>query len=321
MSSAVSETKPPPPERAGAAEAVRLPPAKPSLLRRVGHALGRGKRVRARIERARGRSRLIDATFATIERDSEIGGGILAGALAYRLFVFALPLGFFLVSMLGLVADALGREPQTVGAHLGLAGVVTQQVGSAANGSSSPWVALTSFAVLIYVTRDLCRGFAIVHALAWHRSAALAKVSMRSLGVFDAAVAAQLVLVGAVGFARSESRVGGIAALLVATLAVAGIWCIISLRMPHSTAHWRDLIPGALLYATGFLLVQVFNVYLLGKVLESKSSTYGTLGTAAAILLSLFLFGRLAVGAAVLNATLFERHSGRGGSDGPAATS
>jgi uncharacterized BrkB/YihY/UPF0761 family membrane protein len=291
-----------------AAEELQLPPAEPNLLQR---AVRRGKRIRHRIEQARERSTVIDVGLTAIERDSEIGGGILAGALAYRLFVFALPLGFFLVSTLGVLADALNRDPQTLGKDAGVAGVVTQQVASAASGSSNWWVALSSFLLLVYVTRDLYRGFAIVHALAWERSAALVKVTLRSLGVFDACIACQLALVGLVGAARSDSQVGGIAALIFSTLAIAGIWLLVSLRLPHSTAKWRDLIPGSLLYAIGFFGVQVFNIYLLGRMLESKSSTYGTLGTAGAILLSLFLIGRVGVGAAVLNATLFERRAAR----------
>jgi hypothetical protein len=41
---------------------------------------------------------------------------------------------------------------------------------------------------------------------------------------------------------------------------------------------------------------------------EEKSSTYGSLGMAATLLLGFFLIGRVIVGAAVLNATLHDRH-------------
>jgi len=53
--------------------------------------------------------------------------------------------------------------------------------------------------------------------------------------------------------------------------------------------------------------VQVFTAYLLDRVLESTTSTYGALGTAAAILLGTFLLGRVAVAAAAMNAALFDR--------------
>jgi hypothetical protein len=191
-------------------EPLQLPPPKPSPARRFGSVLSRHKRIHARIVRARKRSRLIDIAFTAIERDSEIGGGILAGALAYRLFLFALPLGFFLVSMLGVLADILNRNAHAIGKNLGLAGLVTQQMESAATSSSNSWVALGSLALLLFVSRDLYRGFAIVHALAWERSAATVHVSYRSLGVFDAAAAGQLTLVTLAGVARQASAVAGV---------------------------------------------------------------------------------------------------------------
>jgi uncharacterized BrkB/YihY/UPF0761 family membrane protein len=55
------------------------------------------------------------------------------------------------------------------------------------------------------------------------------------------------------------------------------------------------------------LVVHVFNVYVLERLHELRSSTYGSLGAAAALLLDFFILGRVIVLAAVLNATLFER--------------
>ena len=77
---------------------MELPPPRRTLLQRLTHWLEHAQALRRWIEEARGRSAALDATFETIERDSNIGGGLLAGALSYRLFVFALPLAFFVVS-------------------------------------------------------------------------------------------------------------------------------------------------------------------------------------------------------------------------------
>ena len=287
----------------------RLPPATPSVLQRLALAPRRVRELRGQIERARVHSGPLDAALATIARDSEIGGPILAGAVAYRLFVFALPLGFFLISGLGVLARVLGVDPQAAANTVGLAGLVTRQVAGDADNSSSWWVALTSFLVLAYVTRVLLRALAIVHALAWERSAAAVTVRGRSLGVFSAAIVGQVALVAGVGAVRERTPAGGVAVLAVSVLGVAGLWLAVSLVLPRSTARWRDLVPGALLYGVGILGVQAFSVYLFGRLLESKSSTYGTLGAAAAILFALFLMGRVMVGAAVLNATLYERRS------------
>ena len=161
---------------------MELPPPRRTLLQRLTHWLEHAQALRRWIEEARGRSAALDATFETIERDSNIGGGLLAGALSYRLFVFALPLAFFVVSGLGLLASALGVESNLVVNSVGAAGVVTKQVESASSGSSNWWVALTSLCLLVYATRILLRAIAVVHSLAWERSAASVRVAPARLG-------------------------------------------------------------------------------------------------------------------------------------------
>jgi len=151
---------------------MELPPPRRTLLQRFALWLQNAKALGGWIEEARSRSAVLDATFETIEHDSRIGGGMLAGALSYRLFVFALPFAFFVVSGLGLLASAVGFEPKVIVNSVGLAGVVTKQIGDATKGDSSWWIALTSFLVLVYATRVLFRAVAIVHSLAWKGSAA-----------------------------------------------------------------------------------------------------------------------------------------------------
>jgi uncharacterized BrkB/YihY/UPF0761 family membrane protein len=288
---------------------MKLPPPRRTLLQRLALWVEHAHALKGWVEEARGRSAALDATFEAIERDSHIGGGMLAGALSYRLFVFVLPLAFFIVSGLGLVASAVGVEPHVISNSVGLAGVVTKQVASTAKGASSWWVAFTSFFVLLYATRVLLRAVAIVHSLAWERSAASVKVSSRSFGVFGAALIGQLALVAGVGAVSHQSAIGGIITLVAFVFALAGLWLIISLESAHSNARWTDLIPGSLFYAIGFTAILLFNILILGDLIQSKTSTYGALGTAATLLLAFFFVGRVIVGAAVLNATLYERRS------------
>jgi uncharacterized BrkB/YihY/UPF0761 family membrane protein len=284
----------------------KLPRPRPTLLHRV-TAWVEQAGVGSRVERARRRSATLDAAFETIERDSEIGGGMLAGALSYRLFVFALPLAFFLVSGLGLLANAVGSGPNALADSVGLAGVIAKQVASA-SGSSSWWITLSAFLVLVYATRVLLRAVAIVHALAWERSAASVSVGARSLAVFGGVVICQVGLVAAVGAINRRTAIGGILAIVVFAFALGALWLLVSLRVAHANARWSDLIPGSLFYAFGVILVVLFNILIFDRLLEEKSSTYGSLGMAATLLLGFFLIGRVIVGAAVLNATLYDRH-------------
>jgi uncharacterized BrkB/YihY/UPF0761 family membrane protein len=294
-------------DRSDGRDQLMRPPRRRTLLRRFTAWVERAHALRRWVEALRKRSAAVDASFEAIERDSDIGGAMLAGALSYRLFVFALPLAVFLISGVGLLASALDREPASIGNSIGLAGMVTKQVAGASKGSSNWWVALSSLVVLVYAARVLLRAVAIVHALAWERSASSVKVRARSLAVFGVVLATQLGLVAAVGAVTNRRAVGEIVAVGAFVFALGGLWLILSLHLPHGTARWSQLIPGSLFYALGIVCVILFNALILDRLLQEKSSTYGALGVAAALLLGFFFAGRVIVGAAVVNVTLHER--------------
>ena len=64
----------------------------------------RAQRVAKRAETERERHESVDAVFEMVDRDGEVGGGIMAGALAYRLFIWLQPLALDAVGGLGLTA-------------------------------------------------------------------------------------------------------------------------------------------------------------------------------------------------------------------------
>ena len=66
-------------------------------------------------------------------------------------------------------------------------------------------------------------------------------------------------------------------------------------------------MPGALAFGIGLELLNIVAAYVIAPWAINKQGTYGALGAAAALLLALFFVSRLLVGAAVLNATLWER--------------
>jgi hypothetical protein len=73
--------------------------------------LERARRARERIHAARARHASVDLGLTMVERDSDIGGAPLAGALAHRLFVLLLPTALLLVSGVGLYAGATDKSP------------------------------------------------------------------------------------------------------------------------------------------------------------------------------------------------------------------
>ena len=65
----------------------------PTVAGRIARWTERARILRGHVEAARADHASLDFGFGLVERDSSIGGGLLAGALAYRLFVLAAPDG------------------------------------------------------------------------------------------------------------------------------------------------------------------------------------------------------------------------------------
>ena len=275
--------------------------ARPDLTARW---LEHGRRLGARVEAARPRHATVDLGFRLFERDSSIGGGLLAGALAYRLFVLLLPTALLFVSGLGLYAGAADKSTGEAAREAGLHGVVASQVASSSSSDARWLVFLLMVPAVIYATATLYRALAIVHAIDWHGSGRGAHATPRGIGLLFGALLATLAAAQIVGWIRRHDQLGGLAALVVYLVLAGGAWLLVSLELPHGDVRWPSLLPGAALVGAGLLFVNVFNLYVTTRLVEGRADTYGALGIATALLLSLVIVGRLMVVSAELNALL-----------------
>ena len=296
----------PPPEPRSPEPGVDPPP---TLLGRIARWTLRARILRSRVEDARSSHRSVDLGFDVIERDSTIGGGMLGGALAYRLFVVLLPLSLFLVAGIGIYADVANQSTSEVVSRAGLPGLIAGEIAAASSNSARWTIFVVTFPVLVYATGMLYRAVAIVHAIAWHGSGRAVHVSPQTFGIFCGLVFVQLAGALVLGRIREADQGGGIAALLLYGLLLAGAWLFLSQRLPRRDVHWTALVPGAALVGVGMLLINAFNVYVTTRMVAERIDTYGALGVAAALLFSLYLVGRVIVGSAVLNATMDERRA------------
>lgn len=268
----------------------------------------RAKRVSERAQEQRGRHGSVDAMFAVVDRDVEVGGGIIAGAMSYRLFIWLLPLGLVLVGGLGVAAGATSQSPQEMAGSLGLAGLVASSFQSTAESPASWYALLIGIPVLIIATRSILRVLIGMHRIVWAdvRHAA-PKPTLRGSVTLLGLLLFYFVLAALASWARSASTALGLLVTVAVMAGFAGTWLLVSLRLPHRHAAGRDLVPGAVMVGIGLGLLQIAAAYLLGPYALAKQGTYGVLGLAAALLFGLFLLGRLIVLGAELNVTLWER--------------
>ncbi|MFL6007313.1 MAG: YhjD/YihY/BrkB family envelope integrity protein [Gaiellaceae bacterium] len=283
----------------------------PTVVGRLARWTQRARILRTRVESARARHAAVDLGFDVVERDSAIGGGLLAGALAYRLFVLLLPTALLFVAGLGLYADTVDKSPSTVAREAGLHGLIAAQIASTASSDARWIVFIVMIPAVLYALAKLYRAIAIVHALAWHGSGRGSRTAPKGVGILGLALLVDLGVAEVVGWVRRHDELGGISALAVYLVVVGGAWLVVSMQLPHRGVRWPALVPGALVVGAGLLFVNVFNVYITTRLVEDRANTYGALGIAAALLLSLVLVGRVIVVSAELNAALDDRRHAR----------
>jgi uncharacterized BrkB/YihY/UPF0761 family membrane protein len=273
----------------------------------------RSRRLTDRAAEERRRHRSVDAVFEMADRDADVGGGIIAGALAYRLFIWLLPLALVLVAGLGFAADAADRSPESAAEEVGLDSLVSSSIEGAARSPNRWYALLIGVPILLWVTRSLLRVLISSHRLIWGdvRATAPKATPLATLRLF-ALILGFLVATFLASWVRARSEGFGVLSTLLTTLPYAGLWVLVSLRLPHRDAPLSALLPGAAVFALGVELLHIVAAYLLEPYALSKQGTYGALGVAAALLFGLFLFSRLIVAAAVVDATLWERRTRAG---------
>jgi len=283
-------------------------------------------RVEATTERAtetasalRRRSQTADAAFDAYERDRRSVGGVLAGAIAFRLFVYLLPVFLAGVTLLGALSSLDPKNPEKLAKESGLSSYVVQSVGTAADQSKkSLWILIPLSLWAVYTAGlGALKVLRAIHAVAWGEP--ITKVRRGALGALSL-FGVVLALAGVLALQqrlRSESYGLGLVSTLATTAVFFGIWLLASRFFPHGDAPLRALVPGAALFAVGVEGLHLLSVYFLGHRVESASELYGSLGVAAAILAWLYLLGRLMVASAMVNATFWERRQARSAATRP----
>jgi membrane protein len=270
-------------------------------------------RVQTELETRRQRSGMVDAGFLVQELDARVGGGILAGALAFRLFLFMVPVVYVVFTVLGAASRAMGQDPAHLADSAGITGILASTVVKVDQQGAWTQIPLVLGAIVaIYITAGgLLKALYVVHWLIW-----------RVPRSRPAGLGPRLVLIGitllasalgiAVNDVRNASGAAGavIAVLLVTALSFAGWWWV-SWKLPHAPCPARALIPGALLMAVGADVLQLLTTYWIGHLVARKTSTYGAVGIALAVLLWVYILGRIMVGSAGLNAALWYHRENR----------
>src|ERR1700734_1010125 len=287
------------------------PPGHESVIDHVAHLRQRAERTRAGIEARRQDSASIATVFEAVERDAQSGGGVLAAAVAFRLFMFLVPYAFVVVTGFGLASTAAGQDPGAAARWAGIGGLFAAAISS----TSTPSLAnrLIALAVggfaLALTARSLVGVLWVVHRLIW-----------RVQPTRKPSPWAPLILVGFVtvlfGMADLFTWVGSqslglrILAFFLTMLLAAGAWFLASWLLPRDDCALWALLPGALIVGVGVGLLQILTFTYVVHVVTRKSALYGAIGIALALLLWTYFAGRLLTAAIAANASLWRHRTG-----------
>ena len=266
-----------------------------------------------RVNEMRPRVPALDAAMSARERDVSRGGSILAGALAFRLFVPLLPFALLMVVALGYATEENSGAPASVSSSLGLSKSAMSTIAHSARLSHGAQLSVVLFALFALFTSSMSavRTLRLVHALAWglplKRFPRAAAASMAFIGGMTLMIA----MVALSSWARAKLGAAGIPVTVAVTIGFGAVWLVASQMLPHPAGlAWHAFLPGSLLVAVGIEGIHLATVFYIAQKAETASATYGTLGISLVLLFWLYLLGRLIVAAAVLNATLSERRTG-----------
>jgi uncharacterized BrkB/YihY/UPF0761 family membrane protein len=243
------------------------------------------------------------------QQERELGGGLIAGGLAFRVFLWLVPFGLVVAALLSFWSehDAEGLEEASrefgVGAAAAEAATEALQYGD----RSAFLVLVFGLVLLAWFTIGALRALVLAHALAWQLRPPRIRRPLVAIAVFNGLFVLTWLSSAGLAWLREQIGVGAVLGTLFTLLLTAAIALFAMWLLPNRATHPRELLPGAALVALGGALVQIAVVFYFAPRLGRSEETYGAFGAAATMLVWLYVLCRLITSAAFLNATLWSR--------------
>ena len=273
---------------------------------------GRTQRARAKLTAAKAGAKSASEQHVALavplraaEKNRRVAASVLAGGLAYRLFLWMLPFGLIVGGALGFLNAGSTEKAVSKG---GLPGAISNAVGDASRSahSSSWWLLAVGVPLLLWAGFSGAKAVELVHALVWDEPPRKTKPLRGSLA-FTGVLLAVWAVVALTWWVRGDWP--GFLAPVITVVPLAALWLWVSLQLPHRDAPWKALLPGALLVGIGFNVLHELVLYFLVPKLEKSTSLYGSLGATTTVIFFIYLLATLVVTAPILNSSLYQELS------------
>jgi uncharacterized BrkB/YihY/UPF0761 family membrane protein len=251
---------------------------------------------------------ILDLTFRYYERDRDSDASIIGSAIAFRVFLFFVPLMLALVGVLGFLSEWItGKDAaDTIGVKGGLA---TQIDTALKQSATARWIALVAGVFgAAWAGRALAKTLVVASRRAWQIPPPAKQYALRVVGSIAGLIAAVGLLTIVVNRVRNAVGLGvGTTVLVGCAVAYAVAWFFVSLVVPRAPSDPSALLPGAVLVGGALGVMEWFVQFYLPNRINHASQLYGAIGITIVTLGWFFIIGRLFVMSFVLNAVVFER--------------
>jgi uncharacterized BrkB/YihY/UPF0761 family membrane protein len=260
-----------------------------------------------RLEKYRGLP-VVDVVFGTFQRDRRGAGSVMSSALAFRLFLFFLPLLLLTIGVAGFASDVV--DARSANQAAGISGSLAKQVSGAFHQPGlTRWVAvvLGLFGVLV-AGRSLSRVLYAASAAAWGLPAG-DHARLRAVGAIAGLVCTMGVIAILINRVRESLGIGLAGVSFIPALLIYAIaWLGVSVFLPRATEDPGALLPGAVLLALTITAMHAVSELYLPDRLDRANQLYGAFGTTVVTLGWFFILGRAIVISMELNAAVYDRY-------------
>jgi membrane protein len=114
-------------------------------------------------------------------------------------------------------------------------------------------------------------------------------------------------LIGAASTFRRDLGLGGTALGIVLSLVVSTALFLLSFKvLTHRDLEWRDILPGAVLGAIGWVALQALGGWFVSSRIKGASQIYGTFAVVIGLLTWLYFIGQVVLYSAEVNVVVSE---------------
>jgi uncharacterized BrkB/YihY/UPF0761 family membrane protein len=253
----------------------------------------------------RARSATARLAFDAYDHDRRHAGALLAGGLAYRLFLWMLPTSLMVASAVGVIANLSSEPPLQVAERAGLGVALTTAIAQAAqeSGQGAFLLLLLGLWLMVWTGMSVVKALRLLSGVAYQLRPGPFRRGIRASLIFSGTVLALVATPVVLGPLYG----GGLLLDVLVWTATAVAWTPLFAwgfsTLPHpGESGWIAFMPGAALLAVGLSVLRFFtSVYFVGRM-ERTGDLYGAIGVAAVFMVWLFLIGRLVVAGITLNA-------------------